>query len=116
MFKNYFTTAYRFIKRNKFFSLVNIIGLSSGLAVCILIALFVVDEFSYDHYNHNIDRIFRIESDISVNGNGINTMYVPAPMANQMVKDFPQVENAVRIRKQGFTHLKRMAKILWNPM
>lgn len=110
MFKNYFTTAYRFIKRNKFFSLVNIIGLSSGLAVCILIALFVVDEFSYDHYNHNIDRIFRIESDISVNGNGINTTYVPAPMANQMVKDFPQVENVVRIRNQGFALIKKEGK------
>ncbi len=107
MFKNYFITAYRFIKRNKFFSLVNIIGLSSGLAVCILIALFVVDEFSYDHYNHNIDRIFRIESDITINGNGINTTYVPAPMANQLVKDFPQVENAVRIRKQGFALIKK---------
>ncbi len=110
MFKNYFTTAYRFIKRNKFFSLVNIIGLSSGLAVCILIALFVVDEFSYDQYNHNVDRIFRIESDISVNGNGINTVYVPAPMANQIVKDFPQVENAVRIRKQGYALVKKDGK------
>ncbi len=110
MFKNYFTTAYRFIKRNKFFSLVNIIGLSSGLAVCILIAIFVFDEFSYDQYNHNVDRIFRIESDISVNGNGINTTYVPAPMANQMVKDFPQVENSVRIRKQGYTLVKKDGK------
>jgi len=107
MFKNYFTTAYRFIKRNKFFSLVNILGLSSGLAVCILIAIFVFDEFSYDQYNHNADRIFRIESDISINGNGINTTYVPAPMATEMVKDFPQVINAVRIRKQGSILVKK---------
>ena len=107
MFKNYFTTAYRFIRRNKFFSLVNIIGLSSGLAVCILIALFVFNEFSYDQYNHNADRIFRIESDISVNGNGLNTTYSPAPMANQMVQDFPQIENSVRLRKQAYTLVKK---------
>ncbi len=110
MFKNYFTTAYRFIRRNKFFSLVNIIGLSSGLAICILIAIFVFDEFSYDQYNHNADRIFRIESNISINGNGIKTTYVPAPMANQMVKDFPQVENSVRLRKQGYTLVKKDGK------
>ena len=107
MFKNYFTTAYRFIIRNKFFSLVNILGLASGLAVCILIAIFVFDEFSYDRFNQNADRIFRIESDISIDGNAINSTYVPAPMAMQMVKDFPQVENSVRLRKQAFTLVKK---------
>src|SRR6476620_1979246 len=107
MFKNYFTTAYRFISRNKFFSLVNILGLSSGLAVWILIAIFVFDEFSYDQFNHRADRIFRIESDISVNGNALKTTYVPAPMAIQMVKDFPEIENSVRIRKQEFTLVKK---------
>jgi putative ABC transport system permease protein len=110
MFKNYFTTACRFISRNKFFSLVNILGLSSGLAVCILIAIFVFDEFSYDQFNHKADRIFRIECDISVNGNGINSTYVPAPMAIQMVKDFLQIENSVRIRKQEFTLVKKDGK------
>ncbi len=110
MFKNYFVTAYRFISRNKFFSLVNILGLSSALAVCILIAIFVFDEFSYDQFNQKANRIFRIESDINVNGNGLNTTYVPAPMAITMVRDFPQVENSVRIRKQEFTLVKKDGK------
>jgi putative ABC transport system permease protein len=57
MFKNYFRTAYRYIRKNKFFSSINILGLSSGFAVCILIAIFVFDEFSYDQFNHEADRI-----------------------------------------------------------
>ena len=90
MLTNYFRTAYRYIRKNKFFSSINILGLSTGLAVCILIATFVFDEFSYDQFNNKADRIFRIESDIAVNGNALNTTYVPAPMAIQMVKNFPQ--------------------------
>src|SRR5690242_18069549 len=107
MFKNYFKTAYRYINRNKFFTLINIIGLSSGLAVCILISLFVFNEFSYDQFNIKANRIFRVESDISVNGNGINETYVPAPVGIQMVKDFPQVETTVRLRKQPYTLVKK---------
>lgn len=107
MFKNYFKTAYRYINRNKFFTLVNIIGLSSGLAVSILISLFVFNEFSYDQFNTKADRIFRVESDISVNGNGINETYVPAPVGIQMVKDFPQVENTVRLRMQKSMLVKK---------
>ena len=107
MFKNYFKTAYRYINRNKFFSLINIFGLSSGLAVCILISIFVFDEFSYDQFNTKADRIFRLESDIHVNGNGINGTAVPAPMGTQMAKDFPNIETAVRLRQQGYTLVKK---------
>jgi len=107
MFKNYFKTAYRYINKNKFFSLINILGLSSGLAICILITTFVFDELSYDKYNEKAGRIFRIESDIHVNGNGMNTTYVPVPMAAQMIKDYPGIENSVRLRQQQSTLVKK---------
>jgi len=56
MFKNYLKVALRSLWKNKGFSAINIIGLAIGLAVCLLIVLYVVDELSYDKYNKNADR------------------------------------------------------------
>ena len=64
MFQNYFKVAWRNLVKNKTFSFINIIGLASGLACFILIALYVADELSYDCFNEKADRIYRINSDI----------------------------------------------------
>ena len=56
MFRNYLKTAVRSLRRSKGFTAINIIGLSSGLAVCLLIVLYVTDELGYDRYNVNADR------------------------------------------------------------
>jgi putative ABC transport system permease protein len=61
---NVIVTAFHNIRNGKAFSIINIFGLAMGLAVCLLIALFVAEEFSYDRYNDNAERIFRITSDI----------------------------------------------------
>jgi putative ABC transport system permease protein len=112
MFKNYFKTAWRNLTKYKGFSIINIFGLSVGLAIWLIIIMFVRDELNYDKYNDQADRIFRIVADIHVNGNGINGNYAPAPMGPVMVKDYPQIEKAVRIRnlwqmsvKKGFETL-----------
>ena len=55
MIKNYFKTAFRNLVKNKFYSSINIIGLAAGLATCMLILLYVLDELSYDKYNKNAD-------------------------------------------------------------
>ena len=75
-----------------------IIGLALGLATSIFIGLFVADELGYDRYNTNADRIFRIVADFHVNGNSLNDVVTPPAMAAALVKDFPAIENAVRIR------------------
>ena len=67
MFKNYLKIAIRSLWKNKAFSAINIIGLATGLAVCLLIVLYVVDELSYDKFNVNADRIYRIDADIYFN-------------------------------------------------
>ena len=64
MLKNYFKTAFRNLLRNKFYTLINIIGLATGLATCFLIILYVLDELNYDKYNVNADHIYRLEADI----------------------------------------------------
>jgi putative ABC transport system permease protein len=64
MIKNYFKIAWRNLLKNKTFSLINIIGLASGLACFIMIALYVTDELSYDRFNEKANHIYRINTDI----------------------------------------------------
>jgi putative ABC transport system permease protein len=95
MLKNYL----RSLRKEPVFSAINIFGLALGLAVCLLIALFVSTELQYDGYHKNADRIFRVVSDIHINGNGINSVATPGPMGPALVKDYPQIEAAVHIRR-----------------
>jgi len=101
MFRNYFKTAFRNLRKDIGLSVINILGLAIGLATCLLITLFVTDELNYDKYNDKADRIFRIVSDIHLNGNSINGNHAPAPMGTTMVMEYPQIEKAVRIRHIG---------------
>jgi putative ABC transport system permease protein len=107
MFKNYLKVAFRSLWKNKAFSAINIIGLSAGLAVCLLIVLYVVDELSYDKYTENADRIYRVDADISFNGTQFSAATTPAPLAPALLKDFPQIEQAVRLRNYGDIMIKK---------
>lgn len=107
MLKNYIKIAFRHLWRNKSFSAINIFGLAIGLAVCLLITLFVLDELSYDKYNLNASRIYRISSDFKVNGSVFNDRDSPAPMAASMIKDYPQIETATRLKYNGKTLAKK---------
>src|SRR5580704_7194967 len=57
MFKNYFTVAIRNLQRNRVHSFINIAGLAAGMAITLLIGLWIADEFSFDHYHKNHSRI-----------------------------------------------------------
>ncbi len=72
MFRNYLTTALRYLRKNKTFSLLNIFGLALGLACCLLIALFVFDELGYDSYPSHSADIYRVEINWLA-GNGTTT-------------------------------------------
>ena len=97
MIKNYLKIAWRNLLKNKTFSLINIAGLASGLACFILIALYVADELSYDRFNEKADRIYRINSDIVFGGNKLHMAVTADPMGAALKKDYPQVEQYVRI-------------------
>ena len=96
MIKNYFKIAWRNLLKNKTFSAINIIGLASGLACFILIALYVADELSYDKYNEKANRIYRVNSDIVFGGGNLHMAQAPDPMGPTLKKDYPQVEEYVR--------------------
>src|SRR5688500_12303318 len=96
MLKNYFKVAWRNLLKNKVFSLINIIGLATGLTCFILITLYVSDELSFDKYNEKAERIYRINSYIRMGGSELKLTVSSDPMGASVKKDFPQVEEFVR--------------------
>jgi len=107
MLKNYFKVAFRSLWKNKGYSAINIFGLAIGIGTCLLISLYVLDELSYDKFNKNASRIYRIDADIKFGGDEQKLAVCPDPMAFTMVKDYPEVENAVRFRNYGPSLVKK---------
>ncbi len=101
MFKNYVKVALRNLWRNKSFTSINILGLSIGISVCFIIMLFVQDELSYDRFNEKADRIVRVVFQASINGGKINESNVMPPLAQACRNDYPEVEEATRLRQYG---------------
>jgi len=95
MYKNYLKTAFRSLAKNRIFTAINILGLSIGLAVCLLILFYVVDEVSYDKYNANADRIYRITEIASLNGNEASYAGSEKPLL-EAIKTFPEIEKTAR--------------------
>lgn len=107
MFKNYLKIAFRNLWKNKGFSAINIFGLASGLAICLLILFYVNNELGYDRYNTKADRIYRIDGDLQFGGNHFVLAQVPDPMGAALKQDFPQVEQYVRFRGHGGIMVKK---------
>ena len=96
MIKNFFKVALRNLSKYKGYSFINIIGLAIGLSSFILIALYVVDEWSYDRFHANAKNIYRINSDIRFGGTDLHMAVCSDPMGPTLKKDYPQVEQYVR--------------------
>jgi putative ABC transport system permease protein len=96
MIRNYFKTAIRTLLKNKGFTVLNVLGLSVGLATCLLIVFYVVDELSYDRYNTKADRIYRITEEVKLNGHENSYASSEAPLLNAL-KDFPGIERSTRL-------------------
>jgi putative ABC transport system permease protein len=93
---NYIKTTLRMIRRQKGYSLINISGLAIGLTVCMLIVLWVADEWSFDRFNTNVGRIYRIYRDESATQMNSTSALTPPPMAAALKQDFPEVIMASR--------------------
>ena len=107
MLRNYLKTAIRNLWKNKVFSAINIVGLAIGLATCLLILIFVMDELSYDRYNDKADRIYRLDGEIKFGGNHFILAVAPAPAGPAVLRDYPEVEKEVRFRMQGGRLVKK---------
>lgn len=107
MIRNYLTVAFRNLQKQKFYSAINILGLSIGLTCFLFIALFVTDEFSYDRHHRQSEQIYRMDFSGSINGNEFITALMSAPAAKTMVADYPEVADAFRFRTTGNWFIKR---------
>ncbi|MBI1770032.1 MAG: ABC transporter permease [Bacteroidetes bacterium] len=101
MLKNHLTIAFRNLRKQGFYSAINITGLAVGIAACLVIVLYVIDEISYDKFNTNADRIYRLNSEIKFGENHMKMAVSPAPLAQTFLQDYPEVESAVRFRNYG---------------
>ncbi|MBN1224051.1 MAG: ABC transporter permease, partial [Candidatus Aminicenantes bacterium] len=101
MLKNYLKIALVNLRKHKAYSFINIVGLAIGLACCILITMYVFHELSYDKYNVNADRIFRLRSDLKIAGDYLRLPKSSIPMGEYMVQNYPDVLDAVRFRSLG---------------
>lgn len=115
MLKNYFTIALRTLRKHKFYSFINVLGLSVGVAVCLIIALFVINELSYDRHHEQANRIYRIKSELIFGGNHWNMVFAPAPMAAALSEEIPEVEAAVHFRQRGSYLVKRETENIKEP-
>ena len=101
MLKNYIKVTFRNIFKNKVFSFINIVGLAVGMAVCILIMLWVQDEFSYDRFHKNIDDLYRIYEKQEYSGQTFYFRDTPGPLAKALKEEFPEVLYSTRFLYAG---------------
>jgi putative ABC transport system permease protein len=100
MLKNYLKVALRVFKRQKGYSFINILGLAVGMASCLLILLWVYDEASYDRYQKNADRIYRITYEEIIGGAYDHYAIPPFPAAPAFKEEIPEVAAFTRLMKR----------------
>ncbi len=97
MINNYLKIIWRNLMKSKIFSFINIIGLSVGLTCCMLIAIYLYNEVSYDKYHKNIKRLYLLATTYMQEGKEEKFPTNPAPMAAAMKLEFPEIEETARL-------------------
>ncbi len=99
MITHYLIVAGRNLLRNKLHSILNILGLATGVTCFILILLFVKYELSYDRFNNNADRVYRIAVNGMLGNTEIHQTGTPPPLPKALYAEFPEVESVSRVIK-----------------
>lgn len=99
MVLNYLKIAWRNLWRNKLYSSINIGGLALGLAVCMLIMLYVAHEHSYDHFHKNTSRIFSVYTSGTYGGQAVNTSHMDYEYGPAATKNDPRIQAFLRTQK-----------------
>jgi putative ABC transport system permease protein len=102
MFKNYLKIAVRNFFKHRGFSFINIFGLAVGVACCLMIIFYVLDEISYDRYHEKASRIYRVGIDGFINNIAFHGVITCSPMAQTLSREYPEVAAATRLRNFGF--------------
>jgi putative ABC transport system permease protein len=97
MLRNYFKIGFRNILKHKFYSAINIIGLTVGITASLFISLYLLDELGYDQFHTKIDQMYRVGLHGKLGGQDIMVTSTCPPLAHTMVDEVPEVEDATRI-------------------
>jgi len=101
MLKNYFKIAVRNMLKHRAYAAVNIWGLATGIACCVLIFAFVYDEWTYDNFHKNGDEIYRMYHIDNFQGSGIRSAIIPSPLAKALAAEIPEIIRSVRCEQGG---------------
>jgi len=102
MIRNYLQVAIRGLLRQRLFSVVNILGLSIGMASAILILLWVLDEKSFDAFHPDLESIYRVyEIQTYASGDPLHTYATPGPLAEALIDDYPEIISTTRFHDIG---------------
>lgn len=97
MIQNYLKIAFRSLLKHKVYSIINIMGLAIGIASCVLIVLFITDEFSYDSFHAKGDRIYKVALERIYPGHSTHYAVIPHSFGDAMQQDFPEVGSVLKM-------------------
>lgn len=97
MLQHYLKVALRNMFKHKGYSMINLAGLTIGLAICFILFLWINDEHSYDRFHDRAEQIYRSSWEARFGDNEWKTPFVPVPLAETMVREFPEVEHATQM-------------------
>ncbi|GAB4029309.1 ABC transporter permease [Spirosoma jeollabukense] len=98
IFRNYVKSAWRSLKRQKLASSINLLGLIVSVTSCVLIMVYVQHESNYDNYHLKADRIFRLTTQLTVDGKEDHTAWAPNFIGQQLKMDYPEIEEVIRLQ------------------
>jgi putative ABC transport system permease protein len=98
MFRNYLLVAFRNIRKYKFFSFINIAGLTVGMACCLLLFVYVIDELSYDKFHWEYEKVYRIGLHGRIGGQELTTSNSSLPVGPTMQAEIPGLESVLRLK------------------
>jgi putative ABC transport system permease protein len=110
MFKIYLKITIRNLLKYKAYSSINIVGLAIGMACCILIFFFVQNELRYDRFHKNAAQIYRVGLKGIIGTEEFNVANAPAPLAETLVREFPEVLHATRVVRAGEIYIRYQDK------
>ena len=107
LFRNYLLSLLRNAVRDKFFTLLNLLGLAVGITATILIFIYIQDQLTYDKHNENFERIYRLEGDFFISEKQDLTAITQIPLGPTLKDDYPEIVEQARILPRRDFYFKR---------